>query len=102
MLEMRCFPWVCFAQVINVVSISPFEITGLFSTADMALLLSCYAGYYDLPDGVVLSVPLTFTDGKWFTLSDVTIGLDLKEMLQHSANEIGQFLKAKSNKDCSK
>ncbi|XP_011604432.2 putative malate dehydrogenase 1B [Takifugu rubripes] len=60
------------------------------------------SGYHDLPDGVVLSVPLTFTDGKWSALSDVTIGVDLKERLQHSANEIGQFLTAKSNKDCSR
>ncbi|TWW64184.1 putative malate dehydrogenase 1B [Takifugu flavidus] len=60
------------------------------------------SGYHDLPDGVALSVPLTFTDGKWSALSDVTIGVDLKERLQHSANEIGQFLTAKSNKDCSR
>lgn len=68
----------------------------------MGLLLASCVGYYDLPDGIVLSVPLTFTDGKWFALSDVTIGVDLKERLQHSANEIGQFRKANSNQDCSK
>lgn len=100
MLEMSCFPWVCFAQVIKVVS--QFEITGLFAAADMGLFLASCVGYYDLPDGVVLSVPLTFTDGKWSALPDVTIEVDLKERLQHSANEIGQFLKAKNNKDCSK
>lgn len=101
-LEMRCFPWVCFAQVIKVVSVSQFEITRLFATVDVGLFLASRVGYYDLPGGVVLSVPLIFTDGKWSALSDVTIGVDLKERLQRSANEIRQFLKAKSNKDCSK
>lgn len=53
--------------------------------------MTYFLGYHDLPEGVVLSVPLTFTDGKWSMLSDVTVGEDLKERLQLSANEIRQF-----------
>lgn len=76
--------------------------TGLFATVNKWFFSASYVGYYDLPDGVVLSIPLTFTDGKWSILSDVNIGVDLKERLQLSANEIIQFLKPKSNKECRK
>ncbi|XP_070786927.1 putative malate dehydrogenase 1B [Enoplosus armatus] len=47
-------------------------------------------GYYNLPDGIVLSVPVTFTDGKWSVLFDVTVGDELKERLQLSASELKQ------------
>ncbi|XP_044043983.1 putative malate dehydrogenase 1B isoform X2 [Siniperca chuatsi] len=47
-------------------------------------------GYYNLPDDIVLSVPVTFTDGKWSVLSDVTVGDELKERLQLSASELRQ------------
>ncbi|XP_051284206.1 putative malate dehydrogenase 1B [Dicentrarchus labrax] len=45
-------------------------------------------GFYGLPAGIVLSVPVTFTDGKWSVLSDVTVGDELKERLQLSAREL--------------
>ncbi|XP_049426207.1 putative malate dehydrogenase 1B isoform X2 [Epinephelus fuscoguttatus] len=47
-------------------------------------------GDYDLPDGIVLSVPVTFADGKWSALFDVTVGGKLKEKLQLSASELRQ------------
>lgn len=47
-------------------------------------------GLYNLPDGVVLSVPVTFTDGKWSVLFEVTVGDELKERLQLSASELRQ------------
>ncbi|XP_030265539.1 putative malate dehydrogenase 1B [Sparus aurata] len=47
-------------------------------------------GYYDLPDGIVLSVPITFVDGKWSVLFDVTVGEELKERLHLSASELRQ------------
>ncbi|XP_036947335.1 putative malate dehydrogenase 1B isoform X2 [Acanthopagrus latus] len=47
-------------------------------------------GYYDLPDGIVLSVPVTFKDGKWSVLFDVTVGEKLKERLHLSASELMQ------------
>lgn len=57
----------------------------------MGLFLASSVGYDDLPEGVVLSVPLTFMAGEWSILSDVTVGEDLKKRLQLSADEIKQF-----------
>lgn len=57
----------------------------------MGLFLASCVGYDDLPEGVVLSVPLTFMAGEWSVLSDVTVGDDLKKRLQLSADEIKQF-----------
>lgn len=54
----------------------------------MRLSLAPCVGHYDLPGGIVLSVPVTFTDGKWSVLLDVTVGDELKERLQLSASEI--------------
>ncbi|XP_071320189.1 putative malate dehydrogenase 1B isoform X2 [Trachinotus anak] len=45
-------------------------------------------GYYNLPDGIVLSVPVTFKDGKWSVLFDVTVGDELKDRLRLSAHEL--------------
>lgn len=53
-------------------------------------LLATCVGYYDLPDGIVLSVPITFMDGKWSVLFDVTVGEELKERLHLSASELRQ------------
>lgn len=53
-------------------------------------LLATCVGYYDLPDGIVLSVPITFVDGKWSVLFDVTVGEELKERLHLSASELRQ------------
>lgn len=57
----------------------------------MGLFLASYVGYDGLPEGVVLSIPLTFMAGEWSALSDVTVGEDLKKRLQLSADEIMQF-----------
>ncbi|XP_026157666.1 putative malate dehydrogenase 1B isoform X2 [Mastacembelus armatus] len=46
------------------------------------------SGYYDLPDGSVLSVPVTLTGGKWSVFFDVTVGDKLKETLHFSAAEL--------------
>ncbi|XP_053170584.1 putative malate dehydrogenase 1B [Scomber japonicus] len=48
------------------------------------------SGHNNLPDGVVLSVPVTFADGKWSVLFEVTVGDELKEKLQLSASELRQ------------
>ncbi|XP_042368979.1 putative malate dehydrogenase 1B [Plectropomus leopardus] len=47
-------------------------------------------GDYNIPDGIVFSVPVTFTDGRWSVLHDVTIGDELKERLHLSATELRQ------------
>lgn len=62
----------------------------IFPLTSERLFPSC-AGCRDLPDDVVLSVPLTFAGGNWAVLSDVTIGQDLSERLRLYANEIRQF-----------
>ncbi|KAI3365940.1 hypothetical protein L3Q82_009774, partial [Scortum barcoo] len=48
-------------------------------------------GDYDLPDDIVLSVPVTFADGKWCVLSDVS-GEELKGRLQLSVSELKQYV----------
>ncbi|KAM7365317.1 hypothetical protein PAMP_016259 [Pampus punctatissimus] len=48
------------------------------------------SGYYNLPDGIVLSVPVTFTDNKWAALFEVALGDELKERLQLFASELRQ------------
>ncbi|XP_061841099.1 putative malate dehydrogenase 1B isoform X2 [Nerophis lumbriciformis] len=45
-------------------------------------------GHYDLPGDVVLSVPVTFADGLWSAVPDVTVGDDLKQKLLLSASEL--------------
>ncbi|KAL6115443.1 mdh1b [Pungitius sinensis] len=47
-------------------------------------------GDYNLPDGVVLSLPVNFTGGKWGVLPDAAIGDELKERLRFSAMELLQ------------
>ncbi|XP_010748532.3 putative malate dehydrogenase 1B isoform X2 [Larimichthys crocea] len=47
-------------------------------------------GFYDLPEGIVLSVPVSFVDGKWSVRFDVTVGDELKERLKISASELKQ------------
>lgn len=46
------------------------------------------AGHNNLPDGVVLSVPVTLSDGRWSVILDVTVGDDLKDRLRLCANEL--------------
>uniref|UniRef100_A0A3Q3W212 Lactate/malate dehydrogenase C-terminal domain-containing protein n=1 Tax=Mola mola TaxID=94237 RepID=A0A3Q3W212_MOLML len=48
------------------------------------------SGRYNLPEGVVVSVPVTFADGKWSVLFDGSLGYELREWLQLSASEIRQ------------
>ena len=52
-------------------------------------------GYYNLPDGIVISVPVTFTDGKWSVVFDVTVGDELKKKLQLSGSELRQVCQVK-------
>lgn len=47
-------------------------------------------GHYSLPGDIVVSVPVTFTDGRWSALLDVTIGEELRHRLQLSASELQQ------------
>uniref|UniRef100_A0A8D3A247 Malate dehydrogenase 1B, NAD (soluble) n=1 Tax=Scophthalmus maximus TaxID=52904 RepID=A0A8D3A247_SCOMX len=54
---------------------------------------------YDFPDGIVLSVPVAFTDCKWSVLFDVAVGEELKERLQLSARELQEVSQATRNRD---
>uniref|UniRef100_UPI003AB0543D putative malate dehydrogenase 1B n=1 Tax=Centroberyx gerrardi TaxID=166262 RepID=UPI003AB0543D len=45
---------------------------------------------YNLPDGTVFSIPVTFKEGKWSALFDATIGDELRERLRLSADELRQ------------
>ncbi|KAM8904094.1 putative malate dehydrogenase 1B isoform 2-T2 [Spinachia spinachia] len=47
-------------------------------------------GDYNLPDGIVLSLPVNFTSGKWGVLSEAAIGDELKERLWFSSRELMQ------------
>ncbi|KAG7241000.1 hypothetical protein INR49_026030, partial [Caranx melampygus] len=51
-------------------------------------------GCYNLPDDIVISVPVTFTEGKWSVLFDVTVGDELNERLQLYARELRQVSRA--------
>ncbi|KAM6958561.1 putative malate dehydrogenase 1B [Tautogolabrus adspersus] len=59
-------------------------------------------GYFNLPDGIVLSVPVTFKDGEWSVLFDVTVGEELQERLQLIASELRQEKErgAEDNHNC--
>lgn len=59
-------------------------------SAESLICLWLLVGYFNVPDGIVLSVPVTFRDGKWSVLFDVTVGHKLKERLQLSATELTQ------------
>lgn len=56
-------------------------------------------GRYNLPEGVVVSVPVTFADGKWSVLFDGSLGHELHERLQLSASEIRQ-VRYENNQGC--
>ncbi|KAM9328443.1 putative malate dehydrogenase 1B [Pholidichthys leucotaenia] len=63
-------------------------------TCDPDMILSVgvlCSGHYNLPDGIVFSVPVTFTDSKWSVLSDVTVGQELKNRLHLSTHELLQM-----------
>lgn len=53
-------------------------------------------GHYNLPDGVVFSMPVTFKNGKW-TVFDVTVGDELREKLQLSADELREVRTSRPN-----
>uniref|UniRef100_A0A3Q3BTQ3 Malate dehydrogenase 1B, NAD (soluble) n=1 Tax=Haplochromis burtoni TaxID=8153 RepID=A0A3Q3BTQ3_HAPBU len=59
----------------------------------LSLGVAC-PGHYSLPDGIVFSVPLTFTDGKWSVVSELTVENELKYRLELSASELQQRLKS--------
>ncbi|CAN9498423.1 unnamed protein product [Ophioblennius macclurei] len=48
------------------------------------------AGHFDVPEGVVMSVPVTFKEGKCSVLSDLSVGEKLKERLQLFVSELLQ------------
>uniref|UniRef100_A0A672YVI8 Malate dehydrogenase 1B, NAD (soluble) n=1 Tax=Sphaeramia orbicularis TaxID=375764 RepID=A0A672YVI8_9TELE len=47
-------------------------------------------GKYDLPEDVILSVPVTFTAGKWSVVPEVNIEDKLRDKLRLSATELRQ------------
>ncbi|CAI5638057.1 unnamed protein product [Oreochromis niloticus] len=47
-------------------------------------------GHYSLPDGIVFSVPVTFTDGKWSVVSELIVENELKHRLELSVSELQQ------------
>lgn len=54
---------------------------------DLMSLVLCL-GHFDLPDGIVFSVPVTFKERKWSVFPHVTIGDELDERLQLFVSEI--------------
>ncbi|XP_072305076.1 putative malate dehydrogenase 1B [Eucyclogobius newberryi] len=48
------------------------------------------AGFLDLPDGLVLSVPVQFSDGSWTLLSDLNIHRRIRETLLQCSKELPQ------------
>lgn len=63
---------------------------GIQSLAETWWDFTSFTGFYDLPEGIVLSVPVSFVDGKWSVRFDVTVGDELKERLKISASELKQ------------
>uniref|UniRef100_A0A672YV85 Malate dehydrogenase 1B, NAD (soluble) n=1 Tax=Sphaeramia orbicularis TaxID=375764 RepID=A0A672YV85_9TELE len=60
---------------------------------DQVLSVGVYAtfvGKYDLPEDVILSVPVTFTAGKWSVVPEVNIEDKLRDKLRLSATELRQ------------
>ncbi|XP_024281962.1 putative malate dehydrogenase 1B [Oncorhynchus tshawytscha] len=45
-------------------------------------------GQYNLPAGVVFSMPVSFQDGRWSVLSDVIIGDEMRAKLQIAADQL--------------
>ncbi|KAM9820372.1 putative malate dehydrogenase 1B [Neosynchiropus ocellatus] len=45
---------------------------------------------YSLPEGVVLSVPVTFADGMWSIFTGVTMGDELQDRMEMSARQVEQ------------
>lgn len=48
------------------------------------------SGHFDLPDGIIFSVPVTFKDGEWSVFKSVTVKEELEERLQLLASEIAE------------
>lgn len=47
-------------------------------------------GHFDLPEGIVFSVPVTFKDGEWSVFKHVTVTGELEERLQLLASEVAE------------
>lgn len=47
-------------------------------------------GHFDLPEGIVFSVPVTFKDGDWSVFKHVTVTGELEERLQLLASEVAE------------
>lgn len=45
-------------------------------------------GHFNLRDDVVFSVPVTFGEGKWSVVSDVTVGDELRKRLELCEDEL--------------
>lgn len=50
--------------------------------------LGLSAGQYNLPAGVVFSMPVSFQDGRWSVLSDVIISDEMRAKLQIAADQL--------------
>ncbi|KAM4711429.1 putative malate dehydrogenase 1B [Anableps anableps] len=48
-------------------------------------------GLYDVPDGTILSVPVTFIEGKWSVVQDVVVDDKLMEKLKLCADEMQHY-----------
>ncbi|XP_047211012.1 putative malate dehydrogenase 1B [Girardinichthys multiradiatus] len=55
-------------------------------------------GFFKLPNGIILSVPVTCMDGKWSVLLDVTVDNKLQEELKLCAKELLQVFHNKAPK----
>ncbi|XP_070712041.1 putative malate dehydrogenase 1B [Pempheris klunzingeri] len=64
--------------------------SGFYSPDEVFSMGVLCSGYHNLPDDIVLSLPVTFRGGKWSLLFDVTLTDELTERLQLSARELRQ------------
>ena len=52
------------------------------------LFVPIFAGQFNIPTGIVFSMPVRFGSGQWSVLSDVTIGDKLRARMQISADQL--------------
>ncbi|KAL1022346.1 hypothetical protein UPYG_G00025460 [Umbra pygmaea] len=60
------------------------------SSAEVLSLGILSTGQYNIPAGVVFSMPVRFQNGRWTVLSDVIIGDELRAKLQIAVDELKQ------------
>lgn len=64
------------------------SVFAVYEALIFCLLLCLSTGQYNIPAGIVFSMPVRFQDGKWSVLPDVTIGDELRAKLQLIADQL--------------